>query len=271
MAPARFFGLALLGLGLTSACSVALDFDAVSAQESGNTGFCAKHPAPQAAFCDDFDGKPLGTVWSTLSQMNGTVAVDGKASTSTPSSMLSTISAVPAGGSVRAVSTTSFPLLNSKPLGFRVSFDMQVEQFDKNPSAMITAFAFLYGPLNNYNEIVLNLSSTGTDVKIQVVENAEAGGFDKHGPYPLSAPIGGWINVRLELDIRTPNGTPPAGATNTLRVYLNQAEQEDGPLQVPLNGDVPRMELGIGYEDTSLARDAWSVRYDNFLVETAAL
>jgi hypothetical protein len=250
---------------------LALDFDAVSAQDSNNPAFCANHPAPQATFCDDFDGKPLGTLWGTLSQMNGTVVVDSIVASSAPNSLLSTIGAVPMGGSVRAVASTSFPMLNGKSLGFRVSFDMLVEAFDKNPSAMVTAFAFLYGPLNNYNQIVINLSSTGTDVKIQVIENAEAGGYDKHGPYPVSAPVGGWINVRLELDLRTPSGMPPAGAENALRVYLAGVEQEDARLQVPLNGDVPRMELGLGYEDTSVARDGWSVRFDNFLVETAAL
>ncbi|HEX2674013.1 MAG TPA: hypothetical protein VHM25_24220, partial [Polyangiaceae bacterium] len=256
------------------ACSLALDFDKTSekAGQGVSTGaFCAQHEQVTVAFCDDFDGPPLGTKWPSVEQANGTVTNDAQAAVSGTSSLLSIANAVPVGAGVRAVGTKSFANLNAQPVGLRISFKVRVDQFDATSGAKNTIFDFLYGPMGDYNQIVVNLVSTETAVSIQVAENAQKAGsatsdYALHGPFDTKPTIGQWMKVDLNLDI-----TQPIGTGNRLRVLLDDKQELDTTLQLPLKGDTPRVELGVGWVDSSKPTQSWAVRYDDFLVDTVRL
>ncbi len=262
----------LLSTGIIGGCSVALDFDATSKDSASGAAFCTQHAAPPAIFCDDFDTEPLGTKWPSVEQTNGTAKDDPGAYVSAPNSLLSIANAVPAMGGVRAVGTLSFAQLTSAKIGLRVSFKMRVDQFDTTTGAKNIAFAFLYGPQNDFNQIVLNLVSTESAVSLQVAENAQApnsptSDYAQHGPFMTKPALKEWITVEIDLDVNSPVGTG-----NNLRVFLNGKTELDTQLQLPLKGGTPRLELGVGWVDSmTKPTRAWTVRYDDFLVETAAL
>lgn len=261
-----------LAVPALSACSLALDFDATSEQanEGAGTGsYCAQHPVPPAVFCDDFDGQPLGVKWPNVEQTNGSATTDGGAAVSGSSSLLSIGNAVPVNGGVRAVGTLSLPNLTSRAIGLRVSFKMRVDQFDATSGARNIAFAFLYGPQGDFNQIVLNLVSTESAVSVQVAENAQKLGsptsdYAQHGPFITKPTPGQWLKVGVAIDI-----VNPVGAGNKIRVTLDDKTELDTELQLPLKGETPRLELGVGWVDSSKATQPWAVRYDDFLVETA--
>jgi hypothetical protein len=184
---------------------------------------------------------------------------------------LSVANPVAAGGSVRAVSTLSFPAYQSQPVGLRVSFALRVDQFDSTSSAKNTVFAFLFGSQSDFNQIVMNLVSTETAVSVQVAENAQTLGsstsdYAQYGPFVTKPAQDEWLQVAIDLDVVT-----PTGSGNNLRVRLNDQTELDTKLQLPLKGGTPRMELGVGWVDSTKPTQAWKIRYDNFLVETAAL
>lgn len=268
-----FAGTVLLASTL-GACSLALDFDQTSekAGQGKSTGaFCAQHAQVTVAFCDDFDGQPLGTKWPSVEQANGTATNDTQAAVSGTSSFLSIANAVPANAGVRAVGAVSFGNLKAQAVGLRISFKVRVDQFDATSGAKNTIFDFLYGPMSDYNQIVVNLVSTETAVSIQVAENAQKAGettseYALHGPFVTKPTIGQWMKVDLNLDI-----TAPIGSGNRLRVLLDDKQELDTTLQIALKGDTPRMELGVGWVDTSKPTQAWAVRYDDFLVDTVKL
>jgi len=268
--------------GTISGCSLALDFDATSkdyAQSGGGGGsnsgpFCAQHMAPPAVFCDDFDSTSLSAKWPGVPMSNGSATDDSAAFVSSPSSMLSVADAVPQGGQVRAVSTLSFPMYanSTKPFGLRTSFQMRVDQFDPTNGAKNIAFEYLFGSDSDFNQIVMNLVSSGTSVAIQVAENAQVMGsstsnYQLYGPFTIKPMDGQWIKVEVDVDLLM-----PSGSGNNLRVRLNDESQLDTPLMFPLKGGTPRLELGIGWVDSGTKpTQVWKVRYDNFLVEALNL
>jgi hypothetical protein len=263
---------ALLAVASTS-CSLALDFDATSSEPLAESKpFCAQHSGPPAVFCDDFDGEVLGTKWPLVEQTNGSARNDSAASISAPSSLLSIASPVGVRGSVRAVGVVSFASLSTTKVGLRISFSMRVDQFDPTSGAKNIIFDFLYGPLSDFNQIVLNLVSTETAVSVQVAENAQklsdgTSMYEQYGPFEIKPTIGQWMKVAIDIDIINPQG-----AGNTLRVRLDDQTALQTSLKLPLKGDKPRLELGVGWVDSETKpTQTWAVRYDDFLVETTAL
>lgn len=255
-------------MGASQACTLALDFDAASSEPSlGGSGFCMKHAGPPAVFCDDFDVDALGTKWPAVEQKNGSAKNDSGASTSAPNSLLSIASPVGVGGSVRAAAVLNLAKLKSTKVGLRISFNLRVEQFDATSGATNVAFAFLYGPLVDYNQVVLNLVSNESAASLRVVEYAPVtAGYALHGPFTTKPAVGQWMKVQIDIDI-----VNPVGSGNALRVRLNDAVELDTQLQVPLKGDVPRLELGVSWVESLKATQTWAVRYDDFLVETVSL
>src|SRR4051812_14671443 len=107
-------------------CSVALDFDSLATKPAKHEPtFCGAHATPPAIFCDDFDADALGNKWPKLEVMNGEVTNDAGAATSEPSSLLSVADPVGVTGRVRAISSISFPDLNSTKVGLRISFNLR--------------------------------------------------------------------------------------------------------------------------------------------------
>jgi hypothetical protein len=256
---------------LLTSCSLALDFDKTASEPRTETGFCQKHVGPPAVFCDDFDVDAFGSKWPAVEQTNGTAKDDNMAFLSSPNSLLSLANAVPMGGGVRSVGSIGFPALKSTKVGLRISFSIRVDQFDATSGAKNIVFDFLYGPVNDFNQIVVNLVSTETAVSVQVAENAQKVGsptsdYAPHGPFTTKPALGQWMKVAIDLDILN-----PVGLGNNLRVRLDDQVQLDTQLQVALKGDTPRIELGVGWVDSSKPTQAWAVRYDDFLVETIAL
>ena len=268
--------LAALGLlGLVGGCSLALDFDATSSQPATvGAAFCAKHTQPPMVFCDDFDGDALGVKWPMVEEVGGgTARTDAAASVSAPNSLLSSVTALAAGTPrVRGVGVVPFTKLKDAAVGLRISFSMRVDAFDATNGAKNIAFDFLYGPTSDFNQIVLNLVSTGTAVSLQIAENAQKVGevasqYQPYGPFTIKPTIGQWMKVEIDIDINQPKGLE----NNSLRLRLDGQSALDTKLSLALKGDTPRLELGVGWVDTATATQPWAVRYDDFLVEAISL
>jgi hypothetical protein len=260
---------AALALG---ACTLALDFDATSKQTGAPGGpFCVDHKVAPMKFCDDFDSTPISMAWPKVEETNGKVTQDAMAAVSAPNSMLSTVLPVGVMGNVRAVSTLSFPDLSNLDVKLHITFWMRIDQFDTTPGAKNTVFQFLYGPLGDFNQIVLNAVSNGDSVALQLVENGQgptAGPsmYAQHGPFVTKPTAGKWMKIFMEIKIGQHIGT-----NNSVTLLFDDVSQFDQTLTVPLKGDTPRFELGVGWVDTTVATQAWAVRYDNFLIEQVPL
>jgi hypothetical protein len=265
--------LAVLSLlGVLGGCSLVLDFDATSSQpDTSGAAFCGKHTQAPTEFCDDFDGEALGMKWPLVEEMNGTARADATAFTSSPNSLLSTAAGVMPNSRVRGVGIITFSKLKDRSIGLRISFNMRVEQFDATPGAKNIAFDFLYGPNADFNQIVLNLVSTGSAVSVQVAENAQKVGdttsqYQQYGPFTIKPTVGQWMKVEMDIDINQ-----PVGLGNKLSVRLDGQNAVETQLAIPLKGDTPRMELGLGWVDATAATQPWAVRYDDFLVDSIGL
>ncbi|HYP88423.1 MAG TPA: hypothetical protein VEQ59_09720 [Polyangiaceae bacterium] len=253
------------------ACSVALDFDATSAKRAGTSeSFCGKHLSPPALFCDDFDSAALSTKWPVVEQSNGSAKDDDGAAQSAPNSLLSVVQPLAPGEGARAIGAVTFPSLASAKVGLRISFALRVDDFDESNGASNVVFNFLYGPLDDYNEISLNLVSTESAVSLQIAENAqkvgeEPGEYAQHGPFTKKVARGEWMRVDIDLDI-----DEPVGPSNALRVSFDGKTELDTSLMLALKGGTPRLELGVGWVDSTNATQRWVVRYDDFVVEAVA-
>lgn len=263
----------VLGASLTlQACSVALDFDATSAKPAAEaSGFCRAHASPAAIFCDDFDEEPLGTRWQAVEQSNGSAQNDSRAALSPPSSLLCIAKPTTQGENVRAVGKVAFPALTSAKVGLRVSFALRIDKYDQTSGAKNTVFDFSYGPAGEPNEIALNLVSTESAVTLQIAETSQQVGeggaeYAPHGSFSIVPRLGEWLNVAIAIDVNDPEGQG-----NALRVDIDGYEQLDTSLMLPLKGGTPRLELGLGWVDTSMPSQTWAVRYDDFLVEAVRL
>jgi hypothetical protein len=158
-------------------CSLALDFDATSKEPvTRKPTFCAQHVTPPAIFCDDFDAEPLGTKWPKVEVVNGALSNDARAATSAPNSLLSIANPVGVTGRVRAISSVSFPDLTSTKVGLRISFNLRVDQFDNTVGAKTNVFDFIYGPVNDFNQVILVLVSTGSAFSVLLAENPQTVG-----------------------------------------------------------------------------------------------
>jgi hypothetical protein len=91
--------------------------------------------------------------------------------------------------------------------------------------------------------------------------------YEQHGPFTLKPTVGQWMKVEIDIDILNPEGTG-----NNMRVRLDGMSALDTQLKLALKGDIPRLELGVGWVDSATKpTQTWAVRYDDFLVETTAL
>jgi hypothetical protein len=148
-----------------------------------------------------------------------------------------------------------------------ISFDFLVEELDPKMGAKVTIFALLYGDVTKYYQLVFNLKSNGSQASGALTENTYPGGiFKEHAA--VAASKSKWNNVKIIVTIKEPMGTG-----NPLAIYAG----DDGSnlvlttgvnevLAAPLIGDNPRMELGIGWMDTTNGTAPWKVLYDNFVV-----
>jgi hypothetical protein len=226
-----------------------------------------RYPAP--VFCDDFDGAPLSDKWNDVEVKNAKLpVVDRTTAKSAPESLVSEVNAITATDQVRSVEKTSFAMWTGVPAQLVVAFDVFVDVIDPKAGARIIAFGLLYGDVNKFHEFVLNLNSTG----------AKASGIFTEYSYPDNASFehavfsptrAEWINVRIEIDVQHPDGTG-----NAVRIYVTDAQgqetQVNSPTDVlrsPMLAALPRVELGIGWMDTTKGTSPWVVRYDNFSVD----
>jgi hypothetical protein len=90
--------------------------------------------------------------------------------------------------------------------------------------------------------------------------------YAQHGPFVTKPTAGKWMKVFMDLKIGQHVGT-----NNSVKLLFDDVSQFDQALTVPLKGDTPRFELGVGWVDTTAAAQAWAVRYDNFLIEQVPL
>ena len=271
MIPRTALGAALVASSMQTACSLALDFDATSAKHDDDpVSFCGEHLSPPAVFCDDFDEQPLGTKWPAVEQSNASVQNDSGAALSPPSSLLSVAQPSSPGNPVRSVGSVAFPSMSSAKVGLRISFALRVDKFDPTSGAECVLFSFLYGPEDDFNQVALDLVSTETAVSLQLTELAEklgeASDYAEHGPFTIKPSAGEWTNVAIDIDVNAPMSTG-----NTVRVSVDGHKQLDTSLMLPLKGETPRLELGIGWVDTTKPTQGWTVRYDDFLVEAVML
>jgi len=259
---------------LATGCTQLLDFDAVS-KGGGTVGASGlpldlpcdqRMPAP--AFCDDFDHGAVGMQWIDFEKKNGTFGVDSLAAVSPADSLFSTASAITPADQVRAVLKTAFATQAGQPRQLTISFDVFVDAVDPKVGARVTAFALLYGNLSKYYQLVFNLTSTGSAASGILTENTFPEGVYKDHGSLAAPPRGAWKNVIIVITINN-----PSGSGNPLGLYFDgqRANSMTDELAAPLIGDNPRMELGIGWMDTTKGTGSWTVRYDNFAVYWDAL
>jgi hypothetical protein len=252
---------------LATGCTQLLDFDAVSKGEPGQGGPNADLPCslryPTPTFCDDFDGAPVSDKWNDVETNHANPAVVNRMEAfSPPNSLVSEVLSITPADQVRSVIKTSFAPFTSVPAELVIAFDVFVDVVDPKAGARIIAFALLYGDVNKFQEFVLNLNSTG----------AKASGIFTEYSYPDNASFehaafaptkAEWINVRIEIDVHHPDAVG-----NAMRIYVKDA-QVNSPTDVvrsPMLPALPRVELGIGWMDTTKGTSPWTVRYDNFSV-----
>lgn len=257
--------VATLASTLLLGCTQTLDFDSVSngaSQDSAKFSCATLTPAP--TFCDDFDGKPPLEVWSkvAITPAGGGANVAGNStfSLSPPNSLLATTGANPAGTYVSSAAQKTFAGFEGKPMDAHISFDMLVENVDPTPGARVIAFQFLFGPSTQYNQLVINLTSTGTGVTSQFTDNlggtmpATTSGDTQHVPE-----INQWVHVSFDLAVFN-----PSGQGNNAKVTIDSVSLFDTGLHYALLRDQPRLELGVPWVDSTLATRGWAIRYDNF-------
>ncbi len=264
-----FSGFSLGCSQLLLGCTQTLDWDALTEDERTiSEGGCQDYP--NVTFCDDFDGESIGNLWvSGTAQNNGSVGPDGARVVSGEAALLSQSFALQAsGGQARAVAITSFPQFDSQRMKVSISFDLFVEAYDPNAGANLMAFQFLYGPLDDTTQLVLGLGSNGTTVTWQLTENGLAsGGYQLHGPFNTPSLTSDWVHFDIELNV-----LEPVGSSNTFTIKTNgETVINSRPLALALTGGSPRIELGIGWVDTSRTTQPWSVRYDNFVANLEPL
>jgi hypothetical protein len=246
-------------------CTQTLDFDSVSQGSQGpatqSNGSCASRmPAP--TFCDDFDYGALGDHWLDFEKVNGDYQINSSVSISPPNSLFSSVNPIAATDEVRAVVKTAFPQFAGTRGILDMSFDLYVDQVDTQQGARIIAFALLYGDTSKFYELVFNLNSTGSGASGIVTENTYPEGlYEEHGY--LGATHAKWVNVRIEVTVKN-----PTGVGNPLGVYFD-GQRSNSPtdeLKAPLIGGSPRIEVGVGWMDTTKGTGGWSVRYENVVI-----
>jgi len=200
----------------------------------------------------------------------GTIAGDSAQYETTPNSLLATVPAFPTappGGYVASIMQESFSSFEGMPISVHVAFDMFVEQVDNHAGARIMAFQFLFGLGDaTFNQLVINVTSTGPNVTTVFSENLGGKGMGSMGGDAQHVPdVGHWGHVVFDLQAYNPSGmSDSAGRGNTVKVTIDNTVLFNGALKYPLYKDKPRIELGIPYVDTSIATQPWRMRYDNF-------
>ena len=268
-----------LSLASLSACTQTLDFDAVSKGSSSGPSnydgskFSCATLSPPATFCDSFDGKSAADTWSATLVAppggGGIVADDSSSALTPPNSLLATLPVISMPGYAASVVQETFGSFEGKPMDVHVAFDMKVEQVDPRAGARILAFQFLFGSGGaTYNQLVINLTSTGSNVSSVFTENL--GGATQgtvtadiqHVPA-----LNTWAHVTFDLAAFNPSGMAnTAGQGNNAKVTIDGVTLFNAGLHYALMMNQPRLELGIPGVDTSsgVASQPWRVRYDNF-------
>jgi hypothetical protein len=269
---ARFDSSAVLaGFSLLfgSGCTQTLDFDATSSEASSRPTFsCADHPSAMGVFCDDFEGKPLLESWTSVGPSTGApgmITTDALDSLSPSHSMLVSYPGREAGAGFTALTALKqFPDFANTNISVVLEFDMKVEVIDATNDASVSAFQFLFGNADQYNQLVLNLRSRTTEVSSEFTENFGKPNTNEYGTIPggiRDVPnLGQWAHVRFELEVNQAIGT-----NNAAKLFIDDVKLFDGALTYALFGLTPRMELGIPYVNVEKPTTPWSIRFDNVL------
>jgi hypothetical protein len=226
-------------------------------------------------FCDDFDESGWMGNWDQVFQQNGSVSVDGlamPAAPSAPNSLLTQTSVAQAGIYTEADALKEFSQFQGKPIQITATFEMNIQTWDTMSSGLCIAFEVIFkNSGNQFNQVVLNLTSLGTSgVTAQIAENAQGadGGIEPGagGPYLFTdhPPTQTWVKVEVDILIANPTGS----GGNTVSVKLNDMPEVTAqPLQLALQGGPPVFHLGLGYVQAPAM--PWAIRYDNFAVSIA--
>lgn len=240
------------------------DFDELT---TGRFSCSSLDPAP--TFCDDFDSETSTDTWNRLEVLpsgSGSVVVDSDAALSRPNSLLASVTGADRGVYLRAAALKTFATYENTPIHVRISFDMMVEQIDPRMNARVIAFQFLFGDLQGYNQLVLNLESTGTEVNSQFSEALGPDPGTRVGDTKSVPNLNEWSHVEFELQVFNPQGSG-----NNATLSIDSVELFKQALSYDLRAGVPRMELGIPWVDTNQAAEAWQIRYDNVRVDIGQL
>jgi hypothetical protein len=265
---ASFVACASFLLLFGSGCTQTLDFDATSREAGSKAVFSCAKDGVGAAFCDDFEGRPLQESWTKIEftpNSPGTITIDSLDSLSPSHSMLASYVGRPASTDfTQLVARKEFPDYASANIFVVVEFDMKVEVVDTTSNARVSAFQFLFGNAAQYNQLVLNLESRTTEVSSEFTENFGKPGSNEYGTIPggiRDVPnLSQWSHVRFELEVNQATGT-----NNTAKLFIDDLKLFDGALMYALFGLTPRFELGIPYVNVTNATSPWNIRFDNVL------
>jgi hypothetical protein len=214
--------------------------------------FCAVE-AGTHTFCDDFDGPPLGTKWSSILQTGaGTVAADSTKSYSPPSSLKSVVPGTLAAGGGRVVE--AFTQTASKVV---VAFEVWI---DSAPQTAVNPA----GSGDNFVEIELGPSySIGLSAhdEVDYFENLVGdSGVDQNlsnGHLVATSTLeSGWTEIVIEVDI----------AHATLSISFAGQPQLSGATITPPPGQPVSVSVGT-YLHGEATNGSLGAHYDNVTID----
>ncbi len=228
-----------------------------SNSDAATVGYCASlSPAPD--FCDDFDEGPANPAWDQVTGVGGAVAVDALQSVSPPDSMVSTVNAAQAEGSVDLAGYKSLPSKQGVAGTATLGFEIRIDAGDTTSAADAVLGAIqLYDGSALYDLELEVMYASASTYAVSLTENSPS------VPHATGATLAlaKWTHVSLSVVLPAGNG----GAT-TATMTIGGSNTFSTTVHVLSGGKViasPIPEALVGPTFATPAAGGWVVRYDN--------
>jgi hypothetical protein len=223
--------------------------DAASAVDAGP--FCAR---VDAAFCEDFDDPARATRWTLSNVRKAAHGIDEAASTSPPSSLFATTSALDAGETAESYRRIDFP---DRVKSLTYAFDLRIDT--RGTQGFLIAEAGLDDTANTgrtYAASVVLGDTTDT------VEESSQGATNTYDDHVLASrvPTGKWTRVSVSIQ-RQDTGSYALVVTIDGQAVVTEALT----LWKNLTGGKPFVTVGAGYVPGP--SQPWSIRMDSLTLD----
>jgi hypothetical protein len=225
--------------------------------DAATVGYCASlSPAPD--FCDDFDEGAANPAWDQVTSLGGAVAVDAAESVSAPDSMVSTVDANQAEGSVDLAGYKSLTSKQGVAGTATLDFEIRIDAGDISSAADAVLGAIQLYDGNALYDLELEVSyASASTYAVSLTEDSPS------VPHATGATLalGAWTHVTLSVVLPAGNG----GAT-TATMTIDGSSTLSTTVHVLSGGHAianPIPEALVGPTFATPAAGGWSVRYDN--------